>query len=138
MSESFLLKEFTSQSKKRINELILNEKLCRELDKNDEEAEGLLRKLLNKTRKLEKDESNIVEESNEPEKPKPDKAQYPINVQKKFFAINLAVLGPKIPSIYGPRGQRKSESWSPVDPFTRESEAVPALEKPRHRSLTSN
>ena len=45
-----------------------------------------------------------------PEKPKPDKAQYPINVQKKFFAINPAVLGPNIPSIYGPRGQRKSES----------------------------
>ncbi len=85
MSESFLLKEFTSQSKKRINELILNEKLCRELEKNGDEAESLLRKLLNKTRKSEKDESNIVEESNEPEKLKPDKLlEAGKNLPKKY------------------------------------------------------
>jgi DNA gyrase/topoisomerase IV subunit B len=73
MSENFLLKELTSESKKRINELILNEKLCQELEKNGEGAEGLLQKIFNKTRKSEKEASNIVEESNEPEKLKPDK-----------------------------------------------------------------
>ena len=84
-----MLKKFTSASKKRINELILNEKCHKELGKNNENEKSLLQKLLHSTSKQKRpdkdDESN---ESNYDIK-KPDKLLEAGKKLPKKFARNF-------------------------------------------------